>query len=105
LVVELVAACPARPLVIALDGPSAAGTSTLAGDLGLLLAASVIEGDDFYRDMPEEQRWSLTTAQASRSTSTGSGCGTRSWNRCAPAVLRGTTHSVGVPEVAWTTGW
>ena len=63
LMVELVAACPARPLVIALDGPSAAGTSTLAADLGLLLAAGVTEGDDFYRDMPEEQRWSLTTTQ------------------------------------------
>jgi hypothetical protein len=30
LVLKLVAAHPARPLVIALDGPSAAGTSTLA---------------------------------------------------------------------------
>jgi uridine kinase len=49
--------------VIALDGPSAAGTRTLAADLGLRLAASVIEGDDFCRDMPEEQRWSLDTAQ------------------------------------------
>lgn len=63
LVMELVAACPARPLVIALDGPSAAGTSTLATDLGLRLAASVVEGDDFHRDMPEEQRWSLNAAQ------------------------------------------
>jgi len=59
-VVELVATCPARPLVIALDGPSAAGTTTLGTRLGLRLAASVVAGDDFYRDIPEVQRWSLT---------------------------------------------
>ena len=53
LVVELVATCPARPLVIALDGPSAAGTTTLGTRLGLRLAASVVAGDDFYRDIPE----------------------------------------------------
>jgi hypothetical protein len=92
-------------MVIVLDGPGAAGSSTLAADLGLLLAASVVEGDDFYRDMPEEQYWSLTTAQGVVEYAVGSGCGTRSWNCCAPAALRGTTHSVGVPEVAWTTGW
>lgn len=63
LVGQLVAECPARPLVIALDGPSAAGTTTLAADLGLRLAASVVAGDDFYRDMPEQQRWDLTAAQ------------------------------------------
>jgi uridine kinase len=63
LVVELVAAFPARPLVIALDGPSAAGTSTLGVELGARLSASVVAGDDFYRDMPEAQRWALTAAQ------------------------------------------
>ena len=63
LVVELVATFPARPLVIALDGPSAAGTSTLGADLGMRLSANVVAGDDFYRDMPEEQRWALTAAQ------------------------------------------
>jgi uridine kinase len=62
-VVELVTASPARPLVIALDGPSAAGTSTLGADLGVRLSASVVAGDDFYRDMPEEQRWALTAVQ------------------------------------------
>ena len=62
-VVELVTASPARPRVIALDGPSAAGTSTLGADLGVRLSASVVAGDDFYRDMPEEQRWALTAAQ------------------------------------------
>ena len=63
MVVELVTASPARPLVIALDGPSAAGTSTLSADLGVRLSASVVAGDDFYRDMPEEQPWALTAVQ------------------------------------------
>jgi hypothetical protein len=70
LVVELVAAFPARPLVIALDRPSVAGASTVGADLGVRLSASVVAGDHFYREMPEKQRWALTAAQASRSTST-----------------------------------
>ena len=63
LVVELVVRHPSRPLLIALDGPSAAGTSTLAAAVGLRLSASVVAADDFYRDLPEEQRWALTAAQ------------------------------------------
>ena len=63
MVVELVAAWPDRPLVIALDGPSAAGTTTWGARLGLRLAASVVAGDDFYRDMAEEHRWALTPSQ------------------------------------------
>jgi uridine kinase len=63
LLVELVAGRATRPLVIALDGPSAAGTTTLAADLGLRLGASVVTGDDFYRDIPEGHRWALTVAQ------------------------------------------
>jgi len=62
-VADLVAVHPGRPLVIALDGPSAAGTSTLAAVLGPRLAASVVGGDDFYRDMLEAPRWALTAAQ------------------------------------------
>jgi len=62
-VLELVSTHPSRPLLIALDGPSAAGTSTLALAVGLRLSASVVAGDDFYRDMPEEQRWTLTATQ------------------------------------------
>jgi len=49
-VLELVFTHPSRPLVIALDGPSAAGTSTLALAVGQRLSASVVAGDDFYRD-------------------------------------------------------
>ena len=62
-VLELVAKHPSRPLLIALDGASAAGTSTLAAAVGPLLSASVVGADDFYRDMPEKQRWALTATQ------------------------------------------
>jgi uridine kinase len=51
------------PVVMALDGPSAAGTSTLAAILGARFSSSVIAGDDFYRDMPQERRWALTAVQ------------------------------------------
>jgi sigma-B regulation protein RsbU (phosphoserine phosphatase) len=63
LVVELIATRPSRPLLLALDGPSAAGTSTLAAVLAARLGTGVVHGDDFYRDMPEEQRWKLTAEQ------------------------------------------
>jgi molybdopterin-guanine dinucleotide biosynthesis protein A len=39
-----------RPVVIAIDGPSCAGKSILATAVGLRSGASVLEGDDFYRD-------------------------------------------------------
>jgi molybdenum cofactor guanylyltransferase len=38
-----------RPVVIAIDGPSCAGKSTLATALGLRSGGSILEGDDFYR--------------------------------------------------------
>jgi hypothetical protein len=31
--------------------------------VGRRLAASVVAGDDFYRDLPEERRWALTAAE------------------------------------------
>ncbi len=37
-----------RPVVVALDGPSAAGKSTLAAALALRTSAVVLPGDDFY---------------------------------------------------------
>jgi uridine kinase len=52
-----------RPLFVAVDGASAAGTSTLAAAAARRLAAGVVAGDDFYRDMPEERRWTLTAAE------------------------------------------
>jgi len=39
-----------RPVVIAIDGPSCAGKSILATAVALRSGASVLEGDDFYRD-------------------------------------------------------
>ena len=55
-VVDLVSGQARRPLVVAVDGASAAGTSTLAAAVGRRLAASVVAGDDFYRDLPDEER-------------------------------------------------
>jgi len=49
-VLELVAKHPSRPLLIALDGASAAGTSTLAAAVGPRLSASVVGGDDLQVD-------------------------------------------------------
>lgn len=55
------------PVLVAIDGQGGAGKSTL--DLALVQhlgthRASVIEGDDFYRDIPEDERAALTPAQA-----------------------------------------
>ena len=77
LVAGLVAGFSARPQVLAIDGPSGAGTTTLAdavaGRLGTgggagdvedpVHGVAVVHGDDFYRDMPEDVRWALTAEQ------------------------------------------
>jgi uridine kinase len=63
MVMELITRRGERPLLVALDGPSAAGTTTLAGALAPLLGASVVHGDDFYRDMPDDQRRALTSVE------------------------------------------
>lgn len=39
---------PGRPFILALDGRSGAGKSSLAAALAARIGASVIEGDDFY---------------------------------------------------------
>ena len=57
---------PERPLLVAIDGHSAAGKSTLAATLQNLLEASgpdkvtVVHMDDFYRVMPEPLRATLS---------------------------------------------
>ena len=43
-----IAALPARPCVVAIDGRSGAGKSTLAQALADVLSAAFVEGDDFY---------------------------------------------------------
>lgn len=63
LVVDLVSNRSGRPLLMAIDGASAAGTTTLATAVGRRLGASVVAGDDFYRDMPEQRRRDLTPAE------------------------------------------
>lgn len=63
LVVELMSGQSQRPLVVAVDGASAAGTSTLAATVGRRLSAGVVAGDDFYRDLPDERRRALTPAE------------------------------------------
>lgn len=62
-VVDLVSGRSGRPLLVAIDGASAAGTTTLATAVGQRLDASVVTGDDFYRDMPEQRRQTLTPAE------------------------------------------
>jgi uridine kinase len=54
-----------RPAVIAIDGQSGSGKSTLARRLQEELGSSaqIIQGDDFYRDMPEEDRARLSPAE------------------------------------------
>jgi molybdopterin-guanine dinucleotide biosynthesis protein A/uridine kinase len=55
-----------HPMVIAIDGPSSAGKSILATAVALRSAASIVEGDDFYRNtLPKlrlEQREAMADA-------------------------------------------
>jgi uridine kinase len=46
--IHAVAKRAARPVVVALDGRSGAGKSTMALGLGALLDVAIIAGDDFY---------------------------------------------------------
>jgi len=51
----------ASPLMVAIDGMSAAGKSTLARRVVAALAdAELIQGDDFYRVMDEGERFALS---------------------------------------------
>lgn len=60
---ELLAAVDRRPALVGIDGQGGAGKSTFAravvGELG---NAVVVEGDDFYRDLPDDERVSLAPA-------------------------------------------
>lgn len=46
--------------LVGIDGPGGAGKSSLARLLARDLEASLVEGDDFYRDLDEVERWNLT---------------------------------------------
>ena len=50
-------------VVVALDGRSGSGKSTLAAALAGVVDASVVHGDDFYRDLPDEERLRFSPAQ------------------------------------------
>lgn len=53
-----------QPYLVGIDGQGGSGKSYLAQILADELHASVIHGDDFYRDMDEIERWNLTPEQA-----------------------------------------
>ena len=54
-----------NPLLIGVDGQGGSGKSTLAREVVRRLGCSavVVEGDDFYREMPDEERVVLTAEQ------------------------------------------
>ena len=54
---------PKGPVVVAIDGHSAAGKTTLATWLASELGAALVHMDDFYRDLPERDRWLLSPSQ------------------------------------------
>lgn len=60
---ELLADVDRRPVLVGIDGQGGAGKSTFAravvGELG---DAAVVEGDDFYRDLPDDERAALDPA-------------------------------------------
>jgi uridine kinase len=52
-------------VVVAIDGPSCAGKSTLTGELARLRGdVAIVEGDDFYRPLNESTRAALTPIEA-----------------------------------------
>jgi ABC-type iron transport system FetAB ATPase subunit len=56
-----------RPVVIAIDGPSCSGKSILATAVALRSGASILEGDDFYRNslprLTASQREAMSDAE------------------------------------------
>jgi uridine kinase len=52
-----------RSIVVALDGHSGTGKSTIAAAVSMAINAALVHVDDFYRDMPESERLELTAAQ------------------------------------------
>jgi uridine kinase len=52
-----------RSFVVALDGHSNAGKSTLSAAVAERIDAAVVHVDDFYRDMPESDQRELTAEQ------------------------------------------
>jgi uridine kinase len=60
---DLIGAAARRPVVVGIDGQGGSGKSSLASELVAWTGRGVIvEGDDFYRDMPEPERAALDAA-------------------------------------------
>lgn len=57
----------AHPIVVALDGRSGSGKSTMASALADALDAAVVTGDDFYADLSDDDRRSLSPGAAAES--------------------------------------
>jgi uridine kinase len=65
-VVDLARLRDRSPTIVALDGRSGAGKTTLAASVASRLEATLIDGDDFYRDLPERDRLCLGPADGAR---------------------------------------
>ncbi|MEZ5940461.1 MAG: (d)CMP kinase [Planctomycetaceae bacterium] len=48
------------PVIIAIDGRGGAGKSTLARQIASELGGTILQGDDFYAVMSDEQRFTLS---------------------------------------------
>jgi phosphoribulokinase len=57
-----VLAAKRRPVAVGIDGPGGSGKSTFARDLAdyLEVSVAIVQGDDFYSDMPEEEKAKLS---------------------------------------------
>jgi uridine kinase len=56
-------ATPSGVLMVALDGRSGAGKSSLAAEIADSVEGAVVRVDDFYRDMPDTDRLKLSPTQ------------------------------------------
>lgn len=63
LVEDLARSRDTTPTVVALDGRSGAGKTTLAVSVASRLDATLVTGDDFYRDLSELERLSLNASE------------------------------------------
>jgi uridine kinase len=50
-----------RPVVVGIDGPGGSGKSTFARELAAVISGTtwIVQGDDFYSDLPTSERVSL----------------------------------------------
>jgi uridine kinase len=58
-----VKAASTHPVLVAIDGRSGSGKSTMAAELAPMLRAAVVTGDDFYRVLPDADRRALHAAE------------------------------------------